>query len=81
MISWRKAVEDYVDMRCSLGFKLLEAKVGLIRFASFLEQHRATRITIPLAMEWAQQDKTARQVEWAKAADLRTRLCSSLERS
>jgi integrase len=64
--SWRKAVEDYVDMRCSLGFKLREAKVGLIRFASFLEQRRATRITISLAMEWAQQDKTARPVEWAR---------------
>ena len=66
MTSWRKAVEDYVDMRCSLGFKLREAKVGLIRFASFLEQRRATRITISLAMEWAQQDKTARPVEWAR---------------
>ena len=66
MTSWRKAVENYVDMRCSLGFKLREARVGLIRFASFLEQRRATRITISLAMEWAQQDKTARPVEWAK---------------
>jgi integrase/recombinase XerD len=64
--SWRNAVEDYVDMRCSLGFKLRDAKVGLIKFASFLEQRRATRITISLAMEWAQQDKTARPVEWAR---------------
>lgn len=51
MISWRKAVEDYVDMRCSLGFKLHDAKSGLKKFASFLEQRRATRITISLAME------------------------------
>ncbi len=66
MISWCKAVEDYVDMRRSLGFKLLDAKVGLIKFASFLEQRRAARITITLAMEWAQQDKAARPAEWAK---------------
>jgi integrase/recombinase XerD len=66
VISWRKAVEDYVDMRCSLGFKLRDAKVGLIKFTSFLEQQRATRITISLAMEWAQQDQTARPVEWAR---------------
>lgn len=66
MTSWRTAVEDYVGLRRSLGFKLLEAKVGLIQFASFLEQRRATRITIPLAMEWAQQDKTARPAEWAR---------------
>jgi integrase/recombinase XerD len=66
VISWCKAVEDYVDMRRSLGFKLLDAKVGLIKFASFLEQRRAARITITLAMEWAQQDKAARPAEWAK---------------
>jgi hypothetical protein len=64
--SWRKAVEDYVEMRRSLGFKLRDAEVGLIRFSSFLEQRHATRITISLAMEWAQQDKTARPVEWAR---------------
>ncbi|MGA8876867.1 MAG: hypothetical protein WB555_15125, partial [Candidatus Korobacteraceae bacterium] len=66
MTSWRKAVEDYVDMRRSLGFRLQDAKAGLIKFASFLEQHHATRITISLSMEWAQQDKTARPVEWAR---------------
>ena len=66
MTPWRKAVEDYVEMRRSLGFRLLDARAGLIKFASFLEQQRAARITIRLAMEWAQQDKTARPVEWAR---------------
>jgi len=63
---WRKAVEDYVEMRRSLGFKLLDAKVSLIKFASFLEQRNAPHITISLAMEWAQQDTMARPAEWAK---------------
>jgi integrase/recombinase XerD len=63
---WHKAVEDYVEMRRSLGFKLLDVKVGLINFASFLEQRGAARITIALAMEWAQQDRTARPAEWAR---------------
>jgi hypothetical protein len=53
-------------MRRSFGFKLQEAKIGLIKFASFLEQRGATRITVALAMEWAQQDKTARPAEWAR---------------
>ena len=57
MIRWRKKVEEYVELRRSLGFKLLDAKNGLIQFASFLEQSRATHITIALAMKWAQQDK------------------------
>jgi len=38
--SWSKAVEDYVDLRRSLGFKLVEAKVSLIQFAAFLKQSR-----------------------------------------
>ena len=66
MIRWRKKVEEYVELRRSLGFKLLDAKIGLIKFASFLEQSRATHITIALAMKWAQQDKNARPAEWAK---------------
>ncbi len=66
MIPWRKAVEDYVEMRRSFGFKLTEAKISLIKFASFLEQRGAARITVALAMEWAQQDKTARPAEWAR---------------
>jgi integrase len=63
---WRKAVEDYVEMRRRLGFKLRDAKAGLINFAAFLKQHRAAHITIALAMEWAQQDKTVRPAEWAR---------------
>jgi len=52
--SWLRRVEEYVELRRSLGFKLLDAKVGLIKFASFLQQRRAVCITIPLAIEWAQ---------------------------
>ena len=66
MSLWHKAVEDYVEMRRSLGFKLLDAKVGLLDFASFLEQRGAAHITIALAMEWAQQDRAARPAEWAR---------------
>jgi hypothetical protein len=66
MIRWRKKVEEYVELRRSLGFKLLDAKNGLIQFASFLEQSSATHITVALAMKWAQQDQNARPAEWAK---------------
>ena len=66
MIRWRKKVEEYVELRRSLGFKLQDANNGLIQFAAFLEQSRATHITIALAMKWAQQDKNARPAEWAR---------------
>jgi integrase len=64
--SWSKAVADYVDLRRSLGFKLVEAKGSLIQFAAFLKQRRTAHITIALAMEWAQQNRTARPAEWAR---------------
>jgi len=63
--SWSKAVEDYVKMRRRLGFKLLATQVGLIDFASFLKQRHAAHITIALALEWAQQDKTVQPAQWA----------------
>ena len=66
MISWRKAVENYVELRRGLGFKLLDAKAALLRFASFLQRRRAPHITIAPALEWAQQDKTVRPAEWAR---------------
>jgi integrase/recombinase XerD len=64
--TWHKAVEDYVNMRRSLGFKLREAMATLLNFASFLEHNGASHITIALALQWAQQDPAARPVEWAK---------------
>ena len=50
MIGWRRKVEEYVALRRSLGFKLLDANNGLIQFASFLERIHATHVTIALAM-------------------------------
>jgi Phage integrase family len=56
----------YVEMRRSLGFKLPDAKVSLINFASFLEQ--AVRHTLLLRWRWngQQQNKTAHLSEWAR---------------
>ena len=47
MTSWRKRVEEYVELRRSLWFKLLDAKVGLIQFASFLQQRRVHFLSRP----------------------------------
>jgi len=62
----RKAVEDYIQMRRNLGFKLHEANRALLRFVSFLEKRGASHITIPLAMQWAHQNPAARPREWAR---------------
>ena len=66
MSTWQKAVEDYIQMRRSLGFKLHRVKIDLMDFVSFLEHHRASHITLALALKWAQLDPAARPAEWAR---------------
>jgi site-specific recombinase XerD len=66
MNQMRKAVEDYVELRRALGFKLTEAARGLRDFVSFLEERAADHITIPLALEWARQNLTARPAHWSR---------------
>jgi integrase/recombinase XerD len=51
----RKAVENYLTMRRSLGFKLRNMGYNLRHFVSFIEQQRASVITTELALRWAQQ--------------------------
>jgi integrase len=55
MNSLRQAVAEYLAMRRSLGFKLPSAGPALLDFVSFLEQHRASYITLQLALDWAKQ--------------------------
>jgi site-specific recombinase XerD len=56
MNPWRKSVEDYIQMRRSLGYKLHDVHIGLLNFAAFLGRRSAPHLTTPLAMQWAQQD-------------------------
>jgi len=55
MNTLRQAVQEYLAMRRSLGFKLQSAGPALFDFVSFLEQHRASYITLRLALAWATQ--------------------------
>ena len=54
----RQAIQDYLVLRRSLGFKLRDAGRWLSKFADFLEARGATQVTTQLALEWAQQDPT-----------------------
>ncbi len=38
----REAVHEYLNLRRGLGFKMQEAGKGLLDFATFMEQNRAT---------------------------------------
>ena len=66
MTTLRQAVQDYVRMRRNLGFKLHDADKGLLDFARFMEQHRASYITQSLALAWAQQPSHTQPAHWAQ---------------
>jgi integrase/recombinase XerD len=88
MNTLRQAVREYLSMRRALGFKLQNASKGLLDFATFLEQQRASYITLPLALAWAKQRAdghhdawTAQRLSWVRlfaryqsATDSRTQI-------
>lgn len=61
-----EAVYEYVDLRRSLGFKLVHVDQLLLQFATFLEQQGATYITQELALAWAQQPTNVQRSKWAE---------------
>ena len=61
-----KAIDDYLALRRSLGFKLHSAGAALMNFASFMEQQQAESITTQLALDWAQQPRDAQPAHWAQ---------------
>jgi len=66
MSTLRQAVQEYLTMRRSLGFKLRDAGKLLLAFIKFMEQCRASYITTKLALAWAQQPSTVQPAEWAR---------------
>lgn len=61
----RKAVENYLEMRRSLGFKLCNMGYNLRQFVSFMEQQKACIITTELALRWAQLPQGVQPAHWA----------------
>ena len=66
MNTLRHAVQEYLAMRRSLGFKLHDAAAPLLDFVTFMERHRAPYITPTLALAWAKQPSGVKPAEWAR---------------
>src|SRR5271167_4603468 len=66
MNTLRQAVQEYLSMRRSLGFKLKEAGKGLLDFAGFMQKRRAPYVTPALALAWAQQPANVLPAYWAQ---------------
>jgi integrase/recombinase XerD len=65
MNTLRQAVDEYLAMRRSLGFKLKDDGTALHNFVAFMERHRASYVTQRLALAWAQRPKNAQPARWA----------------
>lgn len=65
MNTLRQAVQEYLAMRRALGFKLQDAGKRLLDFVTFMEQRRASYITVPLALAWARQHSGVHDGAWA----------------
>ena len=61
-----EAIHEYVGMRQSLGFKLLQVEAYLKDFAAFMDTHGATWVTTELALQWAVQPVGGQPGTWAK---------------
>ena len=55
MISLARHLEDYLDLRHRLGFKLRDAAFVLRNFVRFARQAKAAFITTKLVLDWATQ--------------------------
>lgn len=66
MNTLRRAVQEYLSLRRSLGFKLHKTGKALLDFVTFMEQHRASYITQALALAWAQQPLNVQPAHWAQ---------------
>ena len=65
MNTLREALQEYLELRRGLGFKMRDAGLLLPRFVSFMEQQQAVHITTHLALEWA-QNPSVQPAEWAR---------------
>ena len=66
MNTLRQALQEYLNLRRGLGFKLKEAGKALLDFVNFMQQHRASYITQALALAWAQQPTNVQPAYWAQ---------------
>lgn len=65
MKTLQKALNDYLALRRSLGFKLTKNESALRKFVAFLQIQSSEFITTQLALDWAQQPQHTSQAHRA----------------
>lgn len=61
----RKAVDDYLTLRRSLGYELYSHELLLNDFAEFAQRNEVDTVTIELAVRWARLPKDTKPIWWA----------------
>jgi integrase len=62
----QKALDEYLTIRRTLGFKLSDEGRVLPQFVNFLKDNGASFITADLALQWATQPKNVLASHWAR---------------
>ncbi|MGH8636457.1 MAG: tyrosine-type recombinase/integrase [Burkholderiales bacterium] len=65
MNTLREALQEYLDLRRGLGYKMHDAGLLLPKFVQFMEGRHAEHISARLALEWAQRP-SVQPAEWAR---------------
>lgn len=65
MNTLREALQEYLDLRRGLGYKMHDAGLLLPRFVRFMEERHTEHISARLALEWAQHP-SVQPAEWAR---------------
>lgn len=69
MSKWSRQMNEYLDLRHRLGFKMFTV-AGLLRnFVHFAEQRHAQFVTIKLALQWATEPEHCQPGRWAARLD------------
>lgn len=65
MNTLREALQEYLDLRRGLGYKMHDAGLLLPKFVGFMEERYTEHISARLALEWAQRP-SVQPAEWAR---------------
>lgn len=66
MSALQAALDEYLDIRRTLGFKLRDEGTALPKFLRFLEKENAPFITTALAVQWATLPENVLPVHWSR---------------
>src|SRR6266566_5164915 len=80
MNTLRQAVDDYLELRRGLGFKLVNHGACLGEFVSFLEQKKTSQITTALSVQFL-QPRSLRSVWSEDARSARVRISTLTKKS